>query len=217
MNNKLPALIVEDLPEIQAWLAHLLERTFPGIDIKTASSLQSARKQLASSQGFRLALVDLGLPDGSGLELIREMHALQPSTPVIVTTVHDDDENLFGALAAGARGYLLKEQDDTQLLQYLSQFEHGHPALSPRIARRMLLHFQQQPPPVVTTTPAAVLSPRETEVLAAIGRGLRVTEVATRLGLADSTVTSYIKSIYVKLNISSRAQAALEAARRGLT
>lgn len=210
------ALIVEDLPEIQAWLAGLLERCFPGIRLYRADSLQQARQIIQTQPGFRLALVDLGLPDGSGLALIREMQVVQPTTPVIVTTVHDDDENLFGALAAGARGYLLKEQDEAQLLFSLRQFESGHPPLSPRMARRMLQHFQEQPALPGNTPSATTLSPRETEVLALIGRGLRVSEVSTRLQLADSTVTSYIKNIYVKLNISSRAQAALEAARRGL-
>ena len=142
---------------------------------------------------------------------------------IIVTTVHDDDKNVFGALAAGAQGYLLKEQEDDLILLHLRHLQAGQPPLSPGIARRMLQYFRDKPTDDHDSRNAypgssdrADLTPRETEVLAGIGRGQRVSEVARQLGLADSTVASYIKSIYFKLNISSRAEAALEAARRGL-
>lgn len=210
-----PALIVEDLPEIREWFSGLLGRVFPGLTTVTASTLQDAISLIESGREFRIALVDLGLPDGSGLDAIQALQLRSPQTPVIVTTVHDDDANLFRALSLGASGYLLKEQDDAQLIQQLRLLQQGQPPLSPRIARRMLQHFKLCP--ATTTTEDVTLSPRETQVLSAIGRGLRVNETAERLGLAESTVASYIKNIYVKLNISSRAEAALEAVRRGLT
>ncbi len=214
------ALILEDKPDVNAWLCTLVQKAFPHYTAVAAHSLKSARMKLGEQQHFRLALIDLGLPDGSGIELIRELHAKRPEIALIVTTVHGDDDNLFGAIAAGAQGYLLKEQPEALFLLQLRQFEQGQPPLSPSIARRMMEYFRTQ-----KSTPAAAgsheddirLTPRETDVLAGIGRGLRVSEVAKQLGLADSTVASYIKSIYFKLNISSRAEAALEAARRGLT
>ena len=210
-----PALIVEDLPEIREWLTGVLQKAFPGLSAVTAGTLRDASSLIDSGREFRLALVDLGLPDGSGLEAIQALQSRSPQTPVIVTTVHDDDANLFRALSLGASGYLLKEQDDAQLIQQLHLLQQGQPPLSPRIARRMLQHFKLCPATINTEDVA--LSPRETQVLSAIGRGLRVNETAERLGLAESTVASYIKNIYVKLNISTRAEAALEAARRGLT
>lgn len=210
-----PALIVEDLPEIREWLASILGRVFPGLTTVTAGTLHDAIALIESGREFRMALVDLGLPDGSGLDAIQALQSRSPQVPVVVTTVHDDDANLFRALSLGASGYLLKEQDDAQLIQQLHLLQQGQPPLSPRIARRMLQHFKLCPANI--TTEDVVLSPRETQVLSAIGRGLRVNETAERLGLAESTVASYIKNIYVKLNISSRAEAALEAARRGLT
>lgn len=214
------ALVLEDKPEVNAWLCKLVKQAFPRYTIVAADSLQSARMQLAEKKDFQLALIDLGLPDGSGIDLIRELHAGRPDIALVVTTIHGDDDNLFGAIAAGAQGYLLKEQDENLFLLQLRQLEQGQPPLSPSIARRMMEYFRSQKP-----LPAASdgdednirLTPRETDVLAGIGRGLRVSEVATQLGLADSTVASYIKNIYFKLNISSRAEAALEAARRGLT
>jgi DNA-binding NarL/FixJ family response regulator len=110
----------------------------------------------------------------------------------------------------------LKRTRNAQLLLSLRQFEAGQPPLSPRIAKRILQYFQKNLPPTPLDN-SATLTPRETEVLALIGRGLRVSEVAETLQLASTTVTSYIKNIYAKLNISNRTEAALEAARRGLT
>lgn len=213
MNNIAPILLVEDLPDVLSWLRQLLNKGFRETPVITAETLVEAKQRLKQHTLFRFILVDLGLPDGSGLELIHEARQKQSDTPIIVTTVHDDDESLFGALKAGARGYLLKEQDENQLLFSLQQFEKGYPPLSPRIARRIMQHFQERP---LSASPDTPLSPRETEVLCLIGQGLRVGEVAKQLNLAESTVSSYIRSIYEKLNITNRAEAALEAARRGL-
>ncbi|MDQ8037836.1 MAG: response regulator transcription factor [Pedobacter sp.] len=214
------ALILEDKPEVNGWLCSLVRQAFPAYTTVSAHSLQAARAKLAEKTDFRLALLDLGLPDGSGIDLIRELQVQRPEISLIVTTVHGDDDNLFGAIAAGAQGYLLKEQPEALFLLQLRQLEQGQPPLSPSIARRMLEYFRQQAKNTAMpeSSPDDVhLTPRETDVLAGIGRGLRVSEVAQQLGLADSTVSSYIKNIYFKLNISSRAEAALEAARRGLT
>ncbi|MGH8493881.1 MAG: response regulator [Moraxellaceae bacterium] len=214
------ALILEDKPEVNAWLCSLVQQAFPHLRPIAADSLKSARQELSKPADFRLALIDLGLPDGSGITLIRELHTKHPEISIIVTTVHGDDDNLFGAIAAGAQGYLLKEQAEELFLLQLRQLEQGQPPLSPSIARRMLDYFRaHSTSPLVPAEKNADdvrLTPRENDVLAGIGRGLRVSEVAKQLGLADSTVSSYIKNIYFKLNISSRAEAALAAARRGL-
>lgn len=210
-------LVVEDKPDTRAWLAQVVEQAFPGVEVEGVGDLKSARRVLAARAALRFALVDLGLPDGSGTELIQEMQHTHPTTPAIVTTVYSDDDNLFGAIAAGAQGYLLKSQSAELLARHLQRLEDGVLPLSPSIARRMLAFFRERRP--VSTVPresVVNLSPRETEVLTCIGRGLRVSETAARLGLAESTVASYVKNLYAKLNISTRAEAALEASRRGL-
>lgn len=222
MNNadRKYALVLEDKPEVNAWLCSLVQQAFPALGTMAAHSLQAARALLGDNRDIQLALIDLGLPDGNGIELIRELHVTRPDISLIVTTIHGDDDNLFGAITAGAQGYLLKEQDENLFLLQLRQLEQGQPPLSPSIARRMMEYFRQQAPlapaSIGNTEDNVHLTPRESDVLAGIGRGLRVSEVAQQLGLADSTVASYIKNIYFKLNISSRAEAALEAARRGL-
>jgi DNA-binding NarL/FixJ family response regulator len=111
----------------------------------------------------------------------------------------------------------LKDQHPDTLIQYLHRIDQGEPPLSPSIARRMLKHFSQARPAAAGPDPDhETLTPREEDVLRLLGRGLRVSETARVLGIAPHTVTGYVKNIYRKLNISSRAEAAVEAVRRGL-
>lgn len=246
------ALVVEDLPEVREWLADALRHAFGEIDVGCAGTLAEARAWLGAlgddAQGaarLRMALIDLGLPDGSGVELVREIADRFPQVQTIVATIYDDDAHLFPAIAAGAQGYLLKEQEPEALARHLRLIGEGMPPLSPSISRRMLAHFRERgalpggdatvargaefprangdavkvPQPTAgddAEFDAITLSPRETEVLSYIGRGLRVAEAARVLGLTEHTVAGYVKTLYRKLNISSRAEAALEAARRGL-
>ncbi len=214
------ALIVEDLPQVRAGLRKLLLKAFPSIAIDEASTLEMALAVLTGREPYALALIDLGLPDGSGVEVIRAIRKRPERTLAIVTTIYDDDDHIFDALTAGADGYLLKEQAPQELVRQLTHLDEGFTALSPAIARRILGHFRKAPVmPKLRQQPApnpVQLTTRETEVLSLIGRGLQRGEVATILGIAENTVAKYVKEIYRKLDISSRAEAALEAQRRGL-
>ncbi len=205
-------VIVEDQADAQAWLKAALETAFPGIRVALAASLREARALLREAPAPAIAVVDLGLPDGSGLELLRELKERQPSTLRIVTTIFDGDQHLFAALRAGAQGYVLKDQSRAHLVQMLQGLADGHPPLSPSIARRLLGFFS--PPP--TTPQEEALTPREAEVLSLISKGITIAGVAEALSLSRHTVGGYVKEIYRKLNVSTRAEATLEAARRGL-
>lgn len=208
------AIIVEDQPAVRAWLADRVRETFGAPAVTEAGTLRGAWSALAGQPGgFDLALVDLGLPDGSGIELITALSARFPATLAVVTTVYDDDAHLFDALAAGAGGYILKDAGGGELERSLRAVAQGRPALSPSVARRIISHFRDRPPAAAIDD---VLTPRETEVLAWLGRGFTTRETAARLGLSDQTVASYVKIVYSKLNISGRAEAALEARRRNL-
>lgn len=204
-------LILEDQADTRAWLAGLMAERFPADAITAAETLRAGRAWLsalpAGAEG--VALIDLGLPDGSGIALIGEMVAAAPAVMPVVTTVYDDDRHLFDAIAAGAQGYILKDQAPELFLAYLDRIDRGEPPLSPSIARRILARFRPQ-------AQAPTLTPRETEVLGLLGRGLRVAEAAGVLTLSEHTVADHVKAIYRKLNIASRAEAALEAQRRGL-
>jgi len=218
------ALVLEDQPDSRLWMAALVADVFPGVEVIAFVDLAEACGWLSGApaedlERVALALVDLGLPDGSGIGFIRDLTRRQPKALAVVATIHDDDANLLNAIAAGACGYLLKDQEASAIAAQLRRIDDGEPPLSPSIARRMMDHFAKHARPQPAGTPLpdeAALTPRELEVLALLGRGSRVAEAAKRLGLTDQTVATYVKTIYRKLRISSRAEAALAAQKRGL-
>lgn len=205
-------LVVEDIPATRLWLGEALASAFPGIAIESAAT-QAAALALVERQAFEVALVDLDLPDGSGLEVIAALRRRSPATAAVVTTIFDDNAHVFPAMQAGAQGYLLKEQPRAQFISGLQGILHGEPPLSPAIARRMIAHFNAGGP---GSGPEVALTPRETEVLRLVAKGFTQLEIAGHLGLSRHTVVDHVKSLYRKLNVSSRAEAALEATRRGL-
>jgi two-component system nitrate/nitrite response regulator NarL len=187
---------------------------------------------------FKLIMVDLELPDGNGMDLLAEL-AHYPATK-IVTTLYSDDDHLFPALQRGADGYLLKEDRFEVLVEELQKIVRGQPPLSPAIARRLLTHFRHgnegsggSGSSFTTTTPGAFttskpiplmdkpldherLTPRESEVLTYLSKGFTIKEIASLMGIKWFTVNDHIKSIYKKLNVSSRAEAAVLATKHGL-
>lgn len=203
-------LVLEDHREMAQRMAALLAEAFPGITVTVAGSLSQARA--AIHPALDIALLDLELPDGSGLDLIRDLLAGAPACRPIVMSLYGDDRHLFPALRAGALGYLLKSDPQERVVQSLQQSVAGEPPLSPAVALRILGFFSDG----ARQQPDETLSPRELEILTLVAKGYKVPEVAGLLGVAISTTQSYIKRIYQKLSISSRAEAALEAARRGL-
>ncbi|MBB5350782.1 DNA-binding NarL/FixJ family response regulator [Haloferula luteola] len=207
-------LIVEDLPASREWLSGVARAAFPRCHRLEADSVAGAL-ELAGRHAFDLALIDLGLPDGSGLDLLRRFQDLGMPAKCVVTTVATDDATMVAALSLGAAGYLLKDQPGELLARQLQHLVQGIPALSPSVARRIMEHFQQTGPAAGPEV-AARLTDREKEILTAISRGLRNAEVAENLAIAESTVASHIKAIYRKLGISNRAEAARQAARLGL-
>ena len=205
-------LVVEDIPATRLWLGEALASAFPGIAVESAGTLAAALA-LIERQAFEVALVDLDLPDGSGLEAIAALRRRSPATAAVVTTIFDDDAHVFPAMQAGAQGYLLKEQPRERFIAGLQGILRGDPPLSPAIARRMIAHFNAAAP---AEGPEVSLTPRETEVLRLVAKGFTQQEIAGHLGLSRHTVVDHVKSLYRKLNVSSRAEAALAATRRGL-
>lgn len=204
------ALIVEDLTEAQAWLKATLLSVYPHISLKSAKTLAEARAIIADHTP-NIALVDIGLPDGSGISLIDELNRSSADTVCIVTSVFDDDLHLFSALRAGAKGYVLKDQTQHELATMLSGIISGKPPLSPAIARRLLDYFQPE-----IQDNGEKLTPREQEVLTLIAKGYTISKVGEMLGITRNTTAGYVKTLYRKLNVNSRAEATLEATRRGM-
>jgi DNA-binding NarL/FixJ family response regulator len=215
-------LVVEDQPATRQWLADALREAFGVIEVAAFGTLAAgqawvrARPPVRPGEPVTIALIDLVLPDGSGIALIREISDLHPGIAPVVISMFDDDTHLFEAMAAGAQGYLLKDERPEQLIEHIREIERGEPPLSPSVARRILSHFHKRAPAHASVGADALLTTREKEVLGLLGKGLRLSDAAARLGLTRHTVAGYVKVIYSKLNISSRAEAALEAMRRGL-
>jgi len=201
--------ILEDHAPTQAWLSKALLQAFPGIDLSHAGSIQQAKNRL-KRHNPDIALIDLALPDGSGIKIIELIRHQSDKTLIIVNTTFGDDEHLFAALQAGAQGYILKGQQPHQIIHQLQAAVTGKPALSSAIARRILAYFQ----PVSTSS--MPLTSRQSEVLQLIAQGFKNREVAEMLNISIHTVSSYIKEIYSILGISSRSQATIEAGKRGL-
>jgi len=209
-------LLVEDQPDTRDWMLGVLASAFPALRIATVGTLKAAQQWLDNNGAtLTLAVIDIGLPDGSGVDIVRRLASDFPAALPVVATIYDDDAHLFEAIAAGARGYVLKDEAAELLVAYFKRIEGGEPPLSPSIAHRMLAYFRA-PAQSRADPDSSGLSPRETEVLTLLARGMTVAEAATRLGLQPQTVASYVKVIYQKLNISSRAEATREALRRGL-
>jgi two-component system nitrate/nitrite response regulator NarL len=238
-------LIVEDNPVARSFLCRVGRESFSdAIAITEAGDLESARRHIGPLSArvepvdpFKLVLVDLELPDGNGMELLAEL-VKYPATK-IVTTLYSDDDHLFPALQCGADGYLLKEDRFEVLVEELQKIVRGQPPLSPAIARRLLTHFRQgaggagpdsgaaplnsgfqssRPVPMGRGAPLdhERLTPRESEVLTYLSKGFTIKEIANLMGIKWFTVNDHIKSIYKKLNVSSRAEAAVLASKQGL-
>lgn len=204
-------LVVEDLAASAAWLAKVLGEAFTDMRVRVAGTLAEARTA-ARAAAPDIALVDLDLPDGSGVDLIQQFAHDYPDCRCVVTTIYADDRHLFPALRAGAQGYLLKDQPAERVSLSLRAIAAGEPPLSPTIAQRLLRVFGE----AASVPVDARLSARERETLVLIAKGLRLPDVAQHLGVSRNTAAGYIKTVYRKLRISSRAEAALEAARMGL-
>ena len=236
-------LILEDNPVARSFLCRVVRESFSdAIAITEAGDLESARRHIGPpgrqepADPFKLILVDLELPDGNGMELLAEL-VKYPATK-IVTTLYSDDDHLFPALQCGADGYLLKEDRFEVLVEELQKIVRGQPPLSPAIARRLLTHFRQGAGGAADSGPAPLnsgfqssrpmptgrgapldherLTPRESEVLTYLSKGFTIKEIASLMGIKWFTVNDHIKSIYKKLNVSSRAEAAVLASKQGL-
>lgn len=217
-------LLVEDQLDASELLERLVRQAYGEAEITVCITVSHALAQM--DRGWSLALIDLRLLDGSGIDVLRRFKQAHPNVPAIVTTMYSDDASVFAALQAGADGYLLKTEPPEQLLTSLLSMAQGEVPLSPSIARRMMRFFRSAQGLDDEVAPmsalagdgdrAQELTPRETEMLAAIGRGLSTQEAADQLGIGYHTACGYIKSIYRKLDIGSRAQAAVEAQRRRL-
>lgn len=219
MSDDGPAIsvaLVEDDPGTRERLARALAAS-PRLTLAHAAA--NARDMLAwlAGNSVDVLLVDLGLPDRSGLEVIRHCHTAAPATEVMVVTMFGDEAHMIAAFEAGARGYLLKDGTEEDLARHVMSLHAGGSPMTPLIARQLLERFS--PPaaaPVRASAQPDTMTEREREILLVLSRGYTYAEAARLLGIAPSTVQSHVKNIYSKLAVRSKTEAIFEARQMGL-
>ena len=185
--------------------------------LRVGAAVGSAADGLAALALARpdVLLSDLGLPDGSGIDVIRGALRRYPGLPIMVITVFGNEQRVVGAIQAGASGYLLKDDATHEIGMAIELLLGGGSPISPAIARHLIRHFQA-PAETQDTNGREPLSARELEVLNLASKGFSYAEIAQLLGLSPNTIASYTKNIYVKLAVGSRSEAIYEASRLGL-
>lgn len=191
----------------------------PGMQVSAAlGSLADALAWLAQHP-VDVLLTDLGLPDGSGIDLIRACAATHPRCDIMVITMFGDEKNVLSSIEAGAVGYILKDADQLDVARFISDLRQGGSPMSPLVARKLLLRAQPAPavPASAADTAEAIkLTPREQEALDLIARGYTYGEIASLLAVSVNTVQTHIKNTYAKLSVHSRSEAVFEAQKMGL-
>jgi DNA-binding NarL/FixJ family response regulator len=207
-------LLLEDDPLTHERLAGIV-RAGPGLVLAGAChDLKSALAWLAAHEPPRVLLVDLQLPDGSGIDLIRAARRSAPQAEAMVISVFGDEAHVVAAIEAGATGYLLKDASADEITQAIERLLAGEAPISSAIARHLLRRFRSMP--AAAEPLASPLTQREGEVLQLIAKGLSYQRIADTLGMSPHTVTTHIKQIYRKLAVNSRGEAVFEAQQLGL-
>jgi DNA-binding NarL/FixJ family response regulator len=196
-------LVVEDNRFTREGLCRHIER-HAAFDVIEAEDYHSALALLEQPLDF--LVLDLGLPDGDGLELIAPAVAINPQLLVLVLTVFGDEKRVISAIEAGAKGYLLKDRALDELAEVLLSMREGHSPIDHRIAR-VLLRMVSGKPRVVDFSESLGLSSGEQSVLTLIARGMSYKEIARERNISINTVREYIRRIYRKLQVTSRSQA----------
>ncbi len=204
--------VVEDDASTRAMLIDKISRSERHDVTGAVGSLSSARRALKEEQPDIL-LVDLQLPDGSGIDLISEQTLRNPALPILVISIFGDEERVVNAIGAGAQGYLLKDDEEDTILDAVDCLLRGQSPISPSIAVHLIRRFRQLVPHRQEIHP---LSDRELEVLQLATKGLSYRETAELMGVSINTVGTFTKRIYTKLAVSSRAEAIFEARQMGL-
>lgn len=224
-------LVVEDDPYWQQAIQAIVDDQPEHRIVALCGNLGQALRAV-QTEVFDLMIIDLGLPDGSGVDLIRAARRYQPQADILVATVFADEGNVVAAIYAGATGYLLKESTPKQWSAAINDLRAGHSPIDPKIARHILGAVQQkgrmvQPALQVHAQPSNArggpdsaadpkLSPRELEVLQLVAKGFTLVEVAQFLKLSPNTTRTHAKAIYRKLEVSTRGEAVFEASVLGL-
>ena len=213
-------LVVEDDARTRQYFAHCVQSCDRLLLLGCLGSVAEFRSWMAASDKAPDALLtDLGLPDGSGIDVIREMLARYPSCEALVVSIFGDEEHVLASIEAGALGYVHKDSGAENVAQTILDLKAGASPISPGIARRLLMHYRDGsaalPATAAPLTSTSPLSGREAEILDLLARGFSYIEIASLCGLARNTVASHVKNMYRKMHVSSRSEAVFEGMQAG--
>ncbi|TDW21258.1 response regulator transcription factor [Kribbella kalugense] len=205
-------VLADDHPVVRAGLAALLS-SLPGIEVVgVASNGREAVREVITSRPD-VAVLDLQMPDLDGFAATRELARSAPDTAVLVLTMFEDDDSVFAAMRAGARGYLVKGAEQEEIARAIRAVAAGEAIFGPGVARRMLTFFSAPP---AAAEPFPELTTRERQILDLIAAGLSNPAIGDRLDLASKTVANNVSTIFTKLGIADRATAIIQARNAGL-
>jgi DNA-binding NarL/FixJ family response regulator len=198
--------IVEDNKIIRESLAEFVQTDSECECVCVCSTAQEALRLIPKHKP-EIVLMDIQLPDISGIECTAKLKQLMPTLQIIMVTVYEDTERIFKALRAGACGYLLKRCTPEELVAAIHEVKQGGAPMSREIARKVIVSFQE---PVAVAAEVEDLSPREREILELLAEGFPNKQIAERVGIADGTVRWHLRHVYHKLHVRSRTEAALK-------
>jgi DNA-binding NarL/FixJ family response regulator len=201
--------LLDDHEVVRGGLRALLEREGDIEVVGESGSAQEAARRIPALRPD-VAILDQRLPDGTGIEVCRDVRSHDPSIKVLILTSFDDEEALFGAITAGAAGYVLKQVRGPQLLEAVRQVAAGQSLLDPAVTARVLERLREGPR---EDTALAALTGQERKVLALISEGLTNRQIGERLFLSEKTIKNYVSNVLAKLGLERRTQAALFGAR----
>ncbi len=212
--DNLRVLIADDHPLVRKGLRSVLAGV-PRIEVvgEAASGREAAERAVALQPD--VVLMDLQMPGGSGIEATREIVRTSPNIRVLIVTLFEDEESVFTALRAGARGYVLKDTDEEELVQAIRAVGRGEAIFSPSVASRVVSYFAA-PRPAAPPQEFPNLTDREREVLHLIAQGASNGAIAKKLALSPKTVGNYVSNIFGKLQVADRAEAIIRAREAGL-
>lgn len=214
MGEPIRVVVVEDQVRILEPLLQLLGAA-PALRIVGSARSGEEALELLESTPCDVILCDLGLPGISGIEVIEASKRRWPATEVLVFTVFEEEEQVVGAIRAGASGYLLKGAPADKIVEAIAEVRAGGTVIQPSLARKLLDHFRA-PAPAALDEGGRSLSPRESEILQLIAKGLTNPEVADVLSLSRSTIRTHLEHIYEKLDVTNRVEAVTEGLRKGI-
>ncbi len=211
--ESLTVLIADDHPVFRKGLRALLA-SMPALELAGEATNGEDAIRLAEQLQPDIILMDLQMPGGGGLAAIRQIVRTSPHIRILVVTMFQDDDSVFAALRAGARGYVLKDMDDEEITRAIVAVGRGEAIFSPAIAERLMTFFSTRPALPVEVFPE--LTESERSVLALMAQGVNNDEIARRLSFSSKTVRNYVSNIFSKLQVADRAQAIVKAREAGL-